>query len=104
MRRTIEMKKYIIDQMIQLIIFIIIVVVFFYTTYEKILIMFVIEAITVCSFSYLLRRILVLPLDLFQGYVEQDVYFSKICNIDEYEFFKKNVTVNGIFIFLLKES
>ena len=102
MRRTIEMKKYIIDQMIQLIIFIIIVVVFFYTTYEKILIMFVIEAITVCSFSYLLRRILVLPLDLFQGYVEQDVYFSKICNIDEYELFKKKCYCEWNFYFSSK--
>ncbi len=89
MRKSIKMKKYVIDQMIQLVIFIATVVGFYYVASKIILIMFVIEIITVSSFLYLLRHILILPLDLFLGYVEQDVYFSKISNIDEYEFFRK---------------
>lgn len=102
MRKTIKMKSYIIDQMMLLVACIIVVVGFYRATSDIVLVMIAIEIPIVCSVLYLLRHILVLPLDLLQGYVEQDVYFSKICNIDEYELFKKKCYCEWNFYFSSK--
>lgn len=102
MKKTIEMKKYVMDQMIQLICYTATAVGFYYLTSSKILITLGIDIPLVCSVSYLLRHILVLPLDLFQGCVEQDVYFSKMCNIDGYEFFKNKFCCDWKFYYSSK--
>lgn len=89
MRKTIKAKKYIIDQLVQLVFFSAVALGFFHATSDIAWVMYVIEILIVCSCSYLLRRILVLPLDLLCGHVEKTVYFSQLCNIDKYEFFRR---------------
>lgn len=93
------MKKYIIDQMLQLIFFMVVAIFFSYATSDIIWIMLATEILIVCSCSYLLRRILVFPLDLLNGCVENEVCFSQICNIDEYEFFRKKCFCEWHFYF-----
>lgn len=66
--------------------------------------MLTIEILIVCSCSYLLRRILVFPLDLLRGCIEKDVCFSQICNIDEYEFFRKKCYCEWNFYFSSKST
>lgn len=102
MRKTIEVKKYIIDQMIQLVFFIVVAVGFYRATLDIVWIMIAIEILITCSCLYLLRRVLVFPLDLLCGYVEKDVCFSQVCNIDEYEFFRKKCYCEWNFYFSSK--
>ena len=104
MGKAIEVKKYIIDQMIQLVFFGVVAVGFYHATSDIGWAMLTIEILIVCSCSYLLRRILVFPLDLLRGCIEKDVCFSQICNIDEYEFFRKKCYCEWNFYFSSKST
>ena len=98
------MKQFIIDQMIQVIFFIVMVVVFYKATPQMLLIVLPIEVLTICVFLYLLRRVFVLPIDLLLGRIEQDVYFSSVSNIDEYEFFREKYCCEWYFYFSSKST
>ena len=50
---------------------------------------FVLEVMLLPSSGYLCRRILVLPLDIVIGKRMKVVYFSRVCNVENYEFFPK---------------
>ena len=104
MGKTINVKKYIIDQMIQLVFFGVVGVVFYHTTSDILWVMLAIEVLIVCSCSYLLRRVLVFPLDLLFGCIEKDVFFSQICNIEKYEFFKSKCYCEWYFYFASKST
>jgi len=104
MKKEMKIKQYVIDQVIQLVIFIVLVVGFYIATSERFWIMLSIELLIICSFSYLLRRIFMLPIDLFQGVTERDIYFSAICNIEEYEFFRKKYYCEWHFYFSSKDT
>lgn len=104
MRKTIKAEKYIIDQLIQLVFFSVVALGFYHATSDIVGVMCIIETLLVCSCSYLLRHILVFPLDLLCGYVEKDVCFSQLCNIDEYEFFRKKYFCEWNFYFSSKET
>lgn len=104
MKNEIKMKQYVIDQVIQLVVFIVLAVGFYVATSERVLIMLSIEILIICSFTYLLKRVFVLPIDLIQGVIEQDVYFSSLCNIDKYEFFRKKYYCEWHFYFSAKDT
>lgn len=89
MRTTISKKKYVTDQLLQLLIVILVALGIYYVSHSKPIIMFIMELLLLCSWMFLLNRIILLPMDLLQGWKEQEVYFSSMCNIDEYEFFGK---------------
>lgn len=80
----IDMRKYIIDQAIQFIVCVAIEVFFYFETHSIRWVMLVLEVSLICSVLILLWRIMVFPLDILHGRVEQDVHFSKMYNIDEY--------------------
>ena len=84
MEKKFELKKYIINQSVQLITIIILEIFFYFQTSDIILITLGLELLLGCSSVYLLWRIIVFPLDVLHGYVKQEVCFSKMCNIDEY--------------------
>ena len=48
----------------------------------------VLEGLLVCSFGFMCRHVLLLPIDLLVNKVENIVYFSKMSNFDEYDLIK----------------
>lgn len=103
MKKTFQAKKYIIDQLIQLVINGVMAIGICYGAADYIWVICVLESLIVFISISSLSRILFFSLDLLCGYVEKDVCFSRMCNIDGYEFFKKSIFVNGIFIILQRE-
>ena len=69
MEKKFELKKYIIDQSVQLITIIILEIFFYFQTSDIILITLGLELLLGCSSVYLLWRIIVFPLDVLHGYV-----------------------------------
>ena len=88
--------------MLQLVCYMVVAIGFFYATSEIVWVMLTIEILIAWSCFILLRRILVLPLDMLLGCVEKEVCFSQICNIDEYEFFRKKCYCEWYFYFSSK--
>ena len=72
MEKKFELKKYIIDQSVQLITIIILEIFFYFQTSDIILITLGLELLLGCSSVYLLWRIIVFPLDVLHGYVLMD--------------------------------
>lgn len=104
MKKIFNMKKYLLDQLILMIVFIVLSIVFYYLTSKIIWIMILIEITIIWSFSCLLKRFLLLPIDILKGAVEKDVFFSSICNIQEYEFFRENFYCEWHFYFSAKDT
>lgn len=102
MKKMVDMKRYILDQILQLVFFIIVASGLYFITRDIVWGMITIEILIACSCSYLLRRIILLPIDLLQGCVEQEVCFSQICNIEKYEFFRNKFYCEWNFYFSSK--
>lgn len=82
------MKQYIIDQLIFLILGIWMMSILPWMCGYIIIFTIISELIAILSLSYLCRRILVLPLDLILKKRREEVFFSKVSSINDYEFFK----------------
>ena len=83
------MKNYIIDQLIQLVWCILVAIQLYIGMAELKVLMIIIELIAISSTWFLLKRIILLPIDFLEGSVEKVVYFSTFGNVDGYEFFRK---------------
>ena len=100
MRITISKKKYVMDQLIQLLILIVLVVSMHYVSpSEAAILLFIVDVLLLFSCITVLYRIILLPVDLLLGCKEQEVYFSSMCNIDEYEIFRENYYCEWHFYF-----
>ena len=99
MKKIFNMKKYILDRLILMIVFIVLSIVFYYLTSTIIWVMILIEMTIIWSFLHLLKRFLLLPIDILKGAIEKEVFFSSTCNIQEYEFFRENYCCEWHFYF-----
>lgn len=99
MKKTIEKGKYIIDHVVELVICVLVGIGVGWLTFSKPLVMVTMEIVVIGLVWGLSKTILILPLDLLQGPVEQDVYFSKMYNISGYEFFKEKCYCEWNFYF-----
>lgn len=102
MRSRIDMKKYILDQIILFAFLVGLIIVFYFLTSEIVSIMIVMEIIIVWSFSSFLKSFFGLLIDFLQGGIEQEVYFSSQRNIQEYEFFRENFFCKWYFYYSAK--
>ena len=57
----------------------------------------VLELLVVCSWGYICRRIILLPIDLLRGKKTNYAYFSTQCSKENYEFFKNTYCVEWKF-------
>ena len=80
------MKKYVIDQFLFLVVGIAIIALI--PLFCGPIFTFIFEVVVILSWTYLCRRILLLPIDLILGKVTRTVYFAAQCSIEDLEFFK----------------
>lgn len=80
-------KRYLIDQLFILMVGIGILFIIPDMCGHVFILIIIFGIIDILSFGYLCRRILIFPIDLVLDKRKEDVYFSKVCNIDNYELY-----------------
>ena len=91
------MKKFILDQVLFLVVGFIIVVIIPHICGPIFTLIF--ETIVILCWGYLCRRVLLLPFDFVVGTTTKIVYFSSQGGKEEYEFFKGNYFSNWKFCY-----
>lgn len=80
------MKKYLIDQLLFLLIGIVLIIAIPFVCGPIFAAIF--EIVVIFCWGYLCRRILLIPLDCFLGKETKSAFFTTQCGIEEYEFFR----------------
>ena len=80
------MKKYFLDQLLFLTIGIVMAIIIPFLWDSKMVT--ILEIVVILSWTYLCRRILILPIDFIVGKLTKTVYFSALCRVEPYEFYK----------------
>lgn len=61
----------------------------YYKTKSIIWFTIILECVLIFTWGILCRRVIVLPLDILKGKKEEIYYFTRMCNVENYEFFRK---------------
>jgi len=84
------MKQYVKDQIGVLVIISILVLFLFLVSRQQFWPLFILGLALMVTYGYLCRRVLLLPLDLLVGKKTETLYFSRMCNINNYELFSED--------------